>query len=130
MKEKKIKHIDIRVTEKEYNLIKKKAGYGNSMTYFIINAVKHYDDKYLHKRIDIIESTGAAFKEWNNNLKKFASNINAIANYCNRCKLLGIDDTEPISEVCKYIDDMKELFQAIQSFHTRFLSFISRYKRH
>lgn len=130
MKEKKTKHIDIRVTEKQYNLIKKKAGEGNSMSYFIINAAEHYDDKYLRKRIDVIEAAGEAFAKWNGNLRKFAGNINAIANYCNRCRILGIDDTEPIKEVGKYVDNIRELFQDVNTFHIRFLSFINRYKRH
>jgi len=130
MKEKKTKHIDIRVTEKEYNLIKRKAGENNAMSYFILNAVNHYDDKYLKKRIDVIEAAGKAFKEWDTSLKKFENNINSIANYCNRCERLGIDDVEPIMETSKYISSMRLLFQEVNAFHVRFLSFIQHYKRH
>ena len=126
---KKNRRIYIRVTEDEYKMIKDKVSEGMTISAFILYAVAHFDDKYYKKRIDVMTDSGAAFKAWTAQLGKFANNINAIANYCNRCELLGIDDVEPVKETGKYVREMESLFAEIRSFHTRFLGFISRYKR-
>jgi|GEM_PF-6019455 len=129
-KDRKTRQIHFRVTEKEYEKIRKKAIHYKSLSSFFMGIVETFDDKYDIKRIYVIEQSGRAFKKWNTDLNKFSANINAIANYCNRCELLGIDDIEPVKETGKYIMQIDDLFKEVNAFHVRFLSFIRRYRAH
>lgn len=127
---KKTRQIHFRVTEKEYELIQKKASSYKNLSSFFVRMTYKFNDKYDIKSIEVMEATGSAFTKWKQDLDNFSRNINAIANYCNRCELLGIDDFDPIIETRKYINQMNEFFKDINAFHIRFLTFIGRYRAH
>ena len=96
-----VKQVNIRMTEKEYQLIKKKADCVDmNITTYIIKAA-------CDKRITIIDD----FNPFHNQLNKVGNNLNQLTLLCHQGKITCPNLDEAIKELCKIYDAIMALFK-------------------
>lgn len=110
----------MRLSKEEKDNIMKKASSYPSVSSFILDAANSFDDTKGAKKIKVVIEATKKIKEFEELMRLFANNVHSIAMYCNRCTLLGIDDTEPLTEAAKYTQVSEELRDAVYAFTTRF----------
>ena len=98
------------------SLIRKKSSGYKSISSFILRAVTNFDAKYDKRKVDIIIEASQQMKELERIMLLFSNNIHAIAMYCNRCTLLGIDDMEPLVEAAKFTGVSREVIDKLYSY--------------
>ena len=80
----KIKRLEIRLSEQEFQHIKKHSKGYSSMSSFVLDAVKNHDPRRGKNRIDTMIKFSELMEESDASLSRLGNNINQIAHAINR----------------------------------------------
>ena len=112
----KTKEIHFRVSEKEYNSLKKRSANYNNMSAFLIDAGMQFDDRATIRRLDVLDNWTAAYKKWEKDILYISNNINQMAHYCNIMKNRGLITEEIVDKQVECISEWTEYMGKIIEF--------------
>jgi hypothetical protein len=112
----KTKRIYIRISEEEFESLKKRAKAYKSMSAFLIDAGMKFDDRATIRRLDILDNWTAAYKKWEKDILYISNNINQMAHYCNIMKNRGLITEEIVNKQVDCISEWTEYMSKIIEF--------------
>lgn len=87
---KKDHQINLRLTNDEFQKLRKKAADYKSMSSFILTACNNFDDRLGLKKLDALRDWGQEFNRWKYDIGKIGTNISQLTHYANECRQQGI----------------------------------------
>lgn len=127
------KRIDLRLTEKEYLILKEKAKNYPTFSSFVLDACRNFDDELGIKRLNVIRKWCSDFNKYEFDLNQIGRNINQIAHYLNKLADVGILSDKFLPELkCQYsvlIDLLTQLNSSNMNFRKNASDFFTRKKR-
>ena len=112
----KTKRIYIRISEEEFESLKKRAKAYKSMSAFLIDAGMKFDDRATIRRLDILDNWTEAYKKWEKDILYISNNINQMAHYCNIMKNRGLITEEIVNKQVDCISEWTEYMSKIIEF--------------
>lgn len=108
---KKTKTVNLRVSIKEYEMIKEKSKKYSSMSSLLLDSVAIFDNKAGRNKIDTINTWAVEFGVYKSELEKIGTNINQFAHYANTLLLQGIENTDVIKSFNVLLDEYNSLYK-------------------
>ena len=101
--------IYIRISESEKNLIVEKAKNYPSVSAFILDACKLYDDELSVKRLERIKKWSGDYKKFEGDLSHVGNNLNQMSKYLNNLSLVGISNDKVLLECRNLLQEIESL---------------------
>ena len=101
--------IYIRISESEKNLIVEKAKNYPSVSAFILDACKLYDDELGVKRLERIKKWSGDYKKFEGDLSHVGNNLNQMSKYLNNLSLVGITNDNVLLECRNLLQEIESL---------------------
>lgn len=114
------KRIDLRLTEKEYLFLKEKAKNYPTLSSFVLDACRNFDDELGIKRLDVIRKWCSDYKKYEYELNRIGCNINQIAHYLNKLADVGILSDKFLPELKRQYSVLIELLTQLNSSNMNF----------
>lgn len=110
----KIKRLEIRLSEQEFQHIKKHSKGYSSMSSFVLDAVKNHDPRRGKNRIDTMIKFSELMEKSDVSLSKLGNNINQIAHAINRKIMANWGENFALDEdILMRVEDARFLLEKI-----------------
>jgi hypothetical protein len=107
----KTKYIKLRVTEDEKaDIVRMAAGY-SSVSAFILDAARHFDDRLGQRKLEAMDRFAEQFTGMERTVAGVANNINQLAHYANSMRLMDRAQPGVIAEFNRLTDEWNSLLK-------------------
>ncbi len=114
-KKKKIKRLELRLSEEQYLMMKRKAANFPTMTDFVVNAIDDFDENGGIAKVDLINSWSVKLGSFKSDLARIGNNVNQIAHFLNIQRVQDTSDkySENIDSRIAEVNELMELLKCI-----------------
>lgn len=85
-----IKRLELRLTEQEAEFIKEKSKPYSSVSHYIREAVAEYSDTDAKTRLELVNEIGRLYREYHNELFHLSANLNQVVKRANELAVAGL----------------------------------------
>ncbi len=114
---KKIKRLELRLSEEQYLMMKRKSANFPTMTDFVVNAIDDFDENGGIAKVDLINSWSAELGSFKSDLARIGNNVNQIAHFLNIQKVQDASGqySEDIDSRINEVSELMELLKCINT---------------
>lgn len=119
-KNNRLKQINIRLTEEDFSLFKKKGKDYQSMSSMIIDSVKEFNTAGGSNKIETLNSWSTEFSAFKVELSRIGNNINQVAHYANILQTQQIFPDDIMKVFTEIITEYNTLLKRIAELQNKF----------
>lgn len=105
--------MELRLSDEQYQMMKRKSANFPTMTDFVINAIDDFDENGGIAKVDLINSWSTELGSFKSDLARIGNNVNQIAHYLNIQRLQEGSEKYSI-EIDSRVAEVKELMELLK----------------